>query len=67
MNFNNNGLKAMWRPAMAFFLVVSWVVFLYLTYSNGGTMADVPTQFTAMTWSAFGWWYSSRQFEKTKG
>ena len=63
---NDNGLKAMWRPAMAFFLVASWVVFIFLTYSNGGTMADVPEPFTAMSWSAFVWWFGSRQFEKTK-
>lgn len=57
-------MKELIRPVLTIILVVAWVIFVFVMYDRGGSMSDVPEQFTSMVWTAFVWWFASREREK---
>ena len=56
-------LRAMVRPFLAIWFSVTWVIFVFTIYSSGGTIADVPLQYTAIVVGIVGWWY----YDRSKG
>ena len=42
-------IRAAPRPILAILIPLSWVLFIYMCYTSGGSIEDVPTIYTAFT------------------
>lgn len=57
-------IRATTRPFLTAWFAISWTVFVFYTYSNGGTIDDVPLQYTGIVVGIVGWWFYSRDKAK---
>lgn len=62
-----NIIRGTTRPAITLWLLISWTMFLFGVYESGGTFADVPIPYTALTWGSVVWWFGDRSYFKAKG
>lgn len=52
--------KAFIRPFLTIMFSASWILFLFMIYTSGGTYEDIPTEFTVFTFGLVLWWFGER-------
>ena len=53
-------IRALPRPMLAVILPLSWVLFLFICYSSGGDIGDVPTIYTGFTGAILAEYFGER-------
>ena len=62
-----NVVRGLVRPVVTVWLIISWTVTLINILQAGGTIADMPVEFTGFTAAAFVWWFGERSIKKAAG
>ena len=53
-------IRAAPRPILAILIPLSWVLFLFICYSSGGDIGDVPTIYTGFTGAILAEYFGER-------
>ena len=57
-------IRACVRPILTIGGVAAWIVFVFMTYDQGGTIDDVPLLFTVLAFSGWIWYFGERSISK---